>query len=265
MRRILLALVALVLLARPLAVSADQYGDFTYTNDGSAISITGYTGAGGAVVMPGVIDGVPVTSFEFQVFGNRPNVTSVTIPSTVLSIPSWGFAFCSNLTTVVIPNGLTNIGSGAFVHCNNLTSLAFPASLTNIPHRSFDYCVKLLGIFMQGNAKTDDVFLFSSCTNATVYYLPGTTGWTNTFGGHPAVLWNPLVQTDDGSLGMGTNGFGFNITGTTNIPIVVEAAPDVVGGNWVPLLTNTIATGSIYFSDPDWTNRTARFYRIRSP
>ena len=265
MKRIPLVLGLLLLLARPLAVSADQFGDFTYTNDGSAISITGYTGAGGAVVMPSMIDGVPVTSFEFQVFHYRAGVTSVTIPSTVLSIPSWGFIYCSNLTTVVIPNGLTNIGTGAFVHCDDLTSLAFPASLTNIAHRSFQSCMKLVGIFMQGDARIDDAFLFKSCTNATVYYLPNTTGWTNTFGGRPAVLWNPLAQTGDGSFGAGTNGFGFNITGTTNIPIVVEAALDLSGGAWVPLLTNTLATGSFYFSDPAWTNRLARFYRIRSP
>ena len=29
--------------------------------------------------------------------------------------------------------------------------------------------------------------------------------------------------------------------------------------------TCTLTNGSIYFSDPDWTNHPTRFYRIRSP
>ena len=66
----------------------------------------------------------------------------------------------------------------------------------------------------------------------TVYYLPGTTGWSNSFDGVPAVLWNPLIQTADGSFGVRTNQFGFNITGTPNIPIVVQAADNLANPVW---------------------------------
>ena len=34
---------------------------------------------------------------------------------------------------------------------------------------------------------------------------------------------------------------------------------------WSPLLTNTLAGGSSYFSDQRWTNFPARFCRLRSP
>jgi hypothetical protein len=34
---------------------------------------------------------------------------------------------------------------------------------------------------------------FIGANNATVYYLPGTTGWATTFGGRPTVLWDPPV------------------------------------------------------------------------
>jgi hypothetical protein len=33
--------------------------------------------------------------------------------------------------------------------------------------------------------------VFTGDTNATVYYLPGTTGWGATFGGRPTALWTP--------------------------------------------------------------------------
>ena len=32
-----------------------------------------------------------------------------------------------------------------------------------------------------------------------------------------------------------------------------------------PLQTNTLSSDSLYFSDPQWTNYPARFYRLRSP
>ena len=38
----LFALLGLILLSRPLAATAQQFGDFTYSSDGSAIALTGY-------------------------------------------------------------------------------------------------------------------------------------------------------------------------------------------------------------------------------
>ncbi len=101
--------------------------------------------------------------------------------------------------------------------------------------------------------------------SATVYYLPATTGWSNTFGGVPAVLWNPLINTGDGSFGLSNNQFGFNITGTSNIPIVVEACADLAGPAWSPLASLTLTNGLMYFSDAQWTNYSGRYYRISSP
>jgi hypothetical protein len=100
----------------------------------------------------------------------------------------------------------------------------------------------------------------------TVYYLPDTTGWGATFGGNLTALWNPQFQTGDPTFGAQNNQFGFTVTGTTNIPIVLEAAPAL--GNpsqWLTLETCTLTNGSLYFSDPNWTNYASRFYRIRSP
>ncbi len=103
-------------------------------------------------------------------------------------------------------------------------------------------------------------------TSATVYYLPGTTGWEEfaQLTGVPTVLWNPQAQTSDASFGVRTNCFGFTITGNSNLVVVVEAS-SLANPTWVPLQTNTLTGGSCYFSDPDWTNYPVRFYRLRSP
>ena len=69
---------------------------------------------------------------------------------------------------------------------------------------------------------------------------------------------------------MQNNQFGFNITGSSNLVIVVEACTDFANPVWQPVQTNTLNTfigtnGTSYFSDPQWTNYPARFYRFRSP
>ena len=95
--------------------------------------------------------------------------------------------------------------------------------------------------------------------------MPGATGWYTPFGGVPVVLWNPQAQTGDASFGVRTNQFGFTITGNSNLVIVVEASTNPANPLWSPLATNTLTGGSCYFSDPQWTNYPARFYRLRSP
>ena len=99
----------------------------------------------------------------------------------------------------------------------------------------------------------------------TVYYLPGTTNWGATFDGRPTVLWNPQAQ-NDASFGVQNNQFGFNITGSSNLVIVVEACTNLANPVWFPVQTNTLPTvGSSYFSDPAWTNHPGCFYRLCSP
>jgi hypothetical protein len=122
------------------------------------------------------------------------------------------------------------------------------------------------GIYFKGNApRLGGTNVFSYANDVTVYYLPGTTGWGTTYGGRPTALWNPSIQTTNASFGVRTNQFGFTITGTTNIPIVVEASIDLATASWTPLQTCTLTNSSIYFTDPQWTNYPARFYRLRSP
>jgi hypothetical protein len=109
--------------------------------------------------------------------------------------------------------------------------------------------------------------VFRSDSQATVYYLPGTTGWSNfsSTTGLPAVLWNPMIQTEDGRFGVSSNQFGFDITGTNNFTFVVEACTDLANPIWIPLQTNTLANGSFYFSDPQWANYPARYYGLGLP
>jgi len=206
-----------------------------------------------------------VTSIGDGVFDSCTSLTSVTTPNSITSIGNFVFDECYSLTSVTIPNGVTNIGEWAFSG-TRLTSVTIPNGVTSLGYGAFYTCPSLTSVYFTGNAPTptNDLSLFAFDNNTTAYYLPGTTGWGATFDGLPTVLWNPQAQ-NDASFGVQNHQFGFNITGTTNVSIVVEACTNLSNPDWQPVHTNTLATGSSYFRDPQWTNYPARFYRLRSP
>ena len=63
------------MLVMPTAVIPDQYGDFTYSSDGTNATITEYTGSGGAVVIPDTTEGLPVTNIGDTAFGAPFNLS----------------------------------------------------------------------------------------------------------------------------------------------------------------------------------------------
>ena len=229
-------------------------------------------------------------------FQDRADLTSVIISNGVTEINGYAFASCPNLTSLLIPASVNSIGYEAFEGCAGLTNISvaaaniyytsvagvlfdksqdtliqcpggksgaytIPTSITSIDDGAFDDCFGLTAIYFQGNAPGLGSSVFNGDNNLTVYYLPGTTGWGATFGGVPVVCWNPQAQ----GLGVQTNQFGFTITGSSNLVIVVEASTNLANPVWVPVSTNTLTGGASYFSDPQWTNTPSRFYRFRSP
>ena len=211
--------------------------------------------------------GNSVTSIGQSAFAFCRSLASVTIPDSVSSIGDMAFIGCASLNSFTIGNSVTNIGADAFNDCTGLTGLTIPGSVRSIGSHAFAGCSSLTGVHFQGNAPGIAVEVFGPVygdNDLTVYHLPGTTGWGSTFAGLPTVLWNPQVQTRDAAFGVRTNQFGFTVTGASNLGVVVvEASTNLV--NWSPLVQLTLTGGSSCFSDPQWTNYPARFYRLRWP
>jgi hypothetical protein len=192
---------------------------------------------------------------------------SYTIPSSVTNIGDEAFFDCIRLASVTIPGSVINIGDSAFQACYGLASVTIPGSVTSIGNSAFAGCFALTSVYFEGNAPTSGSSEFIDDNNVTGFYLPGTTGWnafsTNT--GLTVVLWNPLIQASGTNFGMQNNQFGFNITGTNNFTVVVEACTNLTCPVWIPLQTNTLTNGSFYFSDPRWTNYPCRYYGLGLP
>ena len=144
--------VRLAVLTIGLGLPAVVQAQYSYTTNNGTITITEYTGSGGAVVIPSTINDLPVTSIGDNAFYECLRLTSVTIPNSVTSIGDEAFYGCNSLnsisvdtnnpaysslsgvlfdksqTTLVeypgglsgsytIPNGVVSIGDGAFAGC----------------------------------------------------------------------------------------------------------------------------------------------------
>jgi hypothetical protein len=234
---------------------------FVCTPSSNSITIAGFIGSGSTVAIPNTINGLPVTALASGAFDNAASValTNVILGANLTTIGEYAFAACDHLDSITIPGSVTNLGTGAFMFCVNLTSVYFQGNAPAVGGSEF-FQWGGIGIF-------PPIFnpVYEPPTPTTVYYLPGTTGWSTNFAGQPAVLWNPEAQTSDGSFGVGAGGFGFNITGSSNLTVVVEASTNLSESGWQPIQTITLTNGSAYFNDPQWTNSPGRFYRLRSP
>ena len=148
------SLTLLILISSFIAFQNPVYGttsgDYGYTViNGTEAQITAYNGAGGAVVVPGTIDG-----------------------HTVTSIGEFAFYECATMTGIVIPDGVTDIGDSAFYNCTSLSSVTLPGSVTAIDDQSFCGCSALSSITLPVHLASIGDLAFCS-TGLTSIVVPG--------------------------------------------------------------------------------------------
>lgn len=195
-------------------------------------------------------------------------LATLTIPNSVTNIGESAFQYCG-LRSLTIPDSVTTIGRGAFTACVGLTKVIMGAGVTRIGPFAFVNCYSLKTLFFRGNAPAlaDSIFVHTTGgrIDVTLYYLPGTTGWESNLAGRVPVLWDPKIERFDRSFGVGTNGFGFTISGSGNFSVIVEACTNLASPVWFVVGGKRLTSEPWYFSDSEWTNSTSRFYRIPEP
>jgi hypothetical protein len=237
---LVLSLLTGVFVSMPSARAASE-GGFTYDVVGTApnqtATITKYTGAGGAVVIPATLGGYPVTSIDDQAFFGSRSLTSVIIPSSVTSIGDDAFGDCSKLTSItvdpangsysssdgvlfnktatlliqypggkrgayVIPTSVINIDRQAFAGCSSLTSITIPNSVTSIGGQAFSGCSSLTSITIPNSVTSIGIWTFEHCSKLTSITVDPANG---SYSSSDGVLFNKtatlLMQCPEGKQG----------------------------------------------------------------
>ncbi|MGZ0708704.1 leucine-rich repeat domain-containing protein [Coraliomargarita sp. W4R53] len=155
---------------------AATFGDFTYTSNGSVITITDYpTSATGVVTVPDTIEGLPVTTIGSSAFKGCESMTSIVIPDSVTAIESQAFANCELLDSVDLGEGVTSLDYQAFGECPALTTIHFPASLTSINYPlSGSYQLASISVDAANTAfEVVNGILYSEDMTSLMYCPPG--------------------------------------------------------------------------------------------
>lgn len=128
--------------------------------------VSGYTGAGGKIVIPSEINGLPVTVIQEESMAFHKDITSVIIPDTVTVIEDLAFEDCENLAEIQFSENIKEIGEAAFGNCLKLKEIIIPDSVTKIKQFAFANCEGAEKIVVPGSIKEIPKYAFSGCFSA---------------------------------------------------------------------------------------------------
>ena len=139
-----------------------QDGLYLYVvlEDGTA-GITGYLGDETALVIPSVLDDLPVTAIGAYAFEYAP-LTSVVIPEGVTVIDRKAFAAASALKEITLPSTLREIGEEAFIGCA-LEKVTLPEGVETLGERAFACCGQLKTITLPNTLRRMGYGVFADC------------------------------------------------------------------------------------------------------
>lgn len=162
-----IAILATCLISLPQrSNAAEQEADFTYYIDRGDVTITKWISpTQGDIVVPERVDGYRVTYIGDHVFEDCSEITSVTLPDTIISIGYFAFKNCCTLETINLPDSLRSIGHSAFFGCQSLTGVTLGDNLTEIGTYAFSGCAALTSIAIPDSVHTLGNAVFKDCAN----------------------------------------------------------------------------------------------------
>ena len=163
--------------SKPLSVSAKEgeaANGFTWENNYSEITITGYVGNSNSPTMPSYINGKPVTKIAKSAFEGYKTLETMKLSENLQTIESYAFENCESLKSITIPESVINIYSSAFWKCTNLTSFSFPNGVTKIWSMVLVDCSSLTSVVIPDSVAEIDSMAFKGSDNLKTVYYTGT-------------------------------------------------------------------------------------------
>ena len=165
-----------VLVAQEIVPATGSVGlSYTVNADKITCTITGIgTCTDTKINIPRRIHGYKVIGIDKSAFSNCENITSVTLPNSVITIGERAFSYCKNLTSVTISDSVITIGKSAFASCPNLTSVTIGDSVTVIGDSAFWDCPSLTSITIPNSVTVIGEGVFHRCSKLTSITIPHT-------------------------------------------------------------------------------------------
>lgn len=143
-------------------------------------------------------DDFQITSIANDAFQNNTTIKKAIIPSSIQSIGSFAFQYCSNLTEIEFEEGLKRIGDStfwgcafkevtlpnsverispyAFFRCESLETVVIGENLTDISHGTFNNCTNLKTVTIKSKHEVESWYTdyyqhFSRCPNLETIYI----------------------------------------------------------------------------------------------
>lgn len=258
-------LFSVLILARllPLTALADVWQDpetkvnYTYTVGKSDASVTAGTnskaGSPDATGDITILSKINIDGTEYSVkrigtnaFYKCSDLTSVTIPSSVISIDDYAFSHCSKLNNVTTSEGLNSIGYYAFDYCGKLTSFTIPESVTSIGTEAFAYCSGLTSITIPKSVNNIGNSPYTGCSGLTkITVAEGNENYDS------RENCNAIIQTATNEL---INGCKNTVIPSTITSIGDYAFYRCYGLTSITIPENVTSIGRYAFRDSGWEN-----------
>jgi uncharacterized repeat protein (TIGR02543 family) len=167
-------------------------------------------------------------------FRDHPNLTSVTIPSTVTNIFVQAFIGCSQLTTIVSSNVRYQVINGALVDMVSGILMLVPAkksgaffipSVTSIDPAAFNGCTNLTSITIPPSLSSISGNAFTDLQSQIPIDIPPTVTTIASFGFYRSSFTSIIIPTSVGSIG--SNAMG--ACGALTDVYVQRATPPTLG------------------------------------
>ncbi len=165
------------------------YNDLEYSvihmNGRTFIQIGKYLGKEKTVIIPEIIEGLPVermgetfyncvflekvvlpdsiTKIDERVFQNCVNLVDVNIPKGVKNISFYAFDGCEKLEHIELHDQITEISSYAFSRCTSLKTVKLPKQLNRIYGRAFLNCTLIENVEFPEELVNFDCDVFKNC------------------------------------------------------------------------------------------------------
>jgi hypothetical protein len=139
--------------------------------DLSNSTIVAYSGTLGSSTSVSTVT-YPANAIPTQAFYSKKGLTSILLPSTLISIENSAFYSCIDLKAITIPSTDTIIKEYAFTLCNSLTTIAIPSSVKAIGYSAFYSCTNLNSVIIPSSITTINSSTFENCRNLSTVTIP---------------------------------------------------------------------------------------------